>query len=116
MEITGNIIFVGDKVTGEGKRGPWEKQTFVVEYEHGRFPLSISFDTFDKNVIGKLVEGMNVKVEFDIDATEYKGRYYNHFQIWPNGLHCLAQPQQAPAVQPQPAVQTQQLQSDGLPF
>lgn len=68
MQITGNIIFVGDKVTGEGKKGTWEKQTFVVEYEHARFPLSISFDTFDAKVIGKLALGMKVKVEFDIHA------------------------------------------------
>lgn len=131
MEITGLVTFVGDIASGVSQRGNnWKRQQVEVEYVHGQYPCSIIFDVMDDTIVGKVQQGMEVNVKFDVYTREYNGRRYNEFRIWRDGFHCVStnagqsvpaqsqqpvQPQQ-PTQQPATYAQPQNVQSDNLPF
>lgn len=90
MKVTGKITYVGETAFGEGKRGPWQKRQFVVQYDEVQYPHSIVFECFCPEVIDKLAVGQQVEVNFDITTFEYNGRHFNDVVMWRNnGIHFL---------------------------
>ncbi len=86
MEFIGQIIKVCEPRTGVSERtgNEWKTQGFVVEYkEHDTDPWhdKVYLETFDTNVMDKLVEGAIVKVGFRHNTREYNGRYYNEVRM-----------------------------------
>ena len=86
MEFIGQIIKVCEPRTGVSERtgNEWKAQGFVVEYkEHDTDPWhdKVYLETFDTNVMPKLVEGAIVKVGFRHNTREYNGRYYNEVRM-----------------------------------
>lgn len=87
MKVTGKIIYVGETVFGEGRRGPWQKRPFEVQYDEGhggQFAHSIAFDCFDAGIIEKLAVGQQVEVNFDITTFFYNERKFNDISVWRN--------------------------------
>lgn len=132
MRVQGNITYVGPKQSGTSQRGTnWVARDFVVEYNHGQYPNSICFRCMDVNIVDKLKVGLEVSVDFDINAEPYTDkngnkRMMNRVGIWRNGLHCIgasqdtaqAQGVQQPAPQPQSQAQVQNANEEdkSLPF
>ncbi len=87
MEIKGNVTWVGDIMTGTSQRGnEWSKREFVVEYEGGEHPKRIKFDILNDETMNLLAVGVEVKVQFSINAREWSGRMFNDIRIWSKGL------------------------------
>ena len=130
MQFKGKIIEALPVVTGQGARGQWVKQGFVLEYESGQYPKSIAFDVFGDERLQKFRISVGEELICDIDFKAVKGRNggtFNSVDCWnvmranqvqqqaqPQGCQTYypnQQPQQAQAPQPQTQYQPQQTQA-----
>ena len=111
MQFKGKIIEALPVVTGQGARGQWVKQGFVLEYEPGPYPKTIAFDVFGDERLQKFRISVGEELICDIDFKVVKGRNggtFNSVDCWNvtrvNQVQQQAQPQQqAPMQQPQQA-------------
>ena len=134
MQIQGNIIKVFEPRSGTSSSGKqWSSLDFVLEIP-GQYPRRIALNIFGEERIKALApkEGeVNVLVDFDIDAHEYNGRFYNEIKAWSitrtvqqnaasvtTALQGAANPMnpQNPFPPQQPAAQAPAQSSDDLPF
>ena len=126
MQFKGKIIEALPVVTGQGARGTWVKQGFVLEYDSGQYPKSIAFDVFGDERLQKFRISVGEELICDIDFKAVKGRNgstFNSVDCWnvtrPNKVQQQAQPQgcetyypnQQPAQAPQPQTQYQPQQT-----
>ena len=109
MQFKGIIKEALPVVTGQGARGTWVKQGFVLEYESGQYPKSIAFDVFGDEKLQKFRISVGEELVCDIDFKAVKGRNggtFNSVDCWnvtrANQVQQQAQPQ-APTQQPQQA-------------
>ena len=126
MQFKGIIKEALPVVTGQGARGQWVKQGFVLEYESGQYPKSIAFDVFGDERLQKFRISVGEELICDIDFKAVKGRNgstFNSVDCWnvtrANKVQQQAQPQgcetyypnQQPAQAPQPQTQYQPQQT-----
>lgn len=82
MDISGKIIQLLPKQTGQGKNGTWEKQEYVLETE-GQYPKKVCFNLWGDRISKfSLKEGDQVTVSFDLESREYSGRWYTDVRAW----------------------------------
>lgn len=101
MQFKGIIKEALPVVTGQGARGQWVKQGFVLEYEPGQYPKSIAFDVFGDEKLQKFRISVGEELICDIDFKAVKGRNggtFNSVDCWNvtrvNQVQQQAQPQQ----------------------
>ena len=86
MEITGKIIAVMDKRSGQSARtgANWATQDYVIETINEQYPKRCLFNVFGEDKINEfnIQVGNVVTVSFDINAREYNGRWYNDIRAW----------------------------------
>ena len=126
MQFKGKIIEALPVVTGQGARGTWVKQGFVLEYDSGQYPKSVAFDVFGDERLQKFRISVGEELICDIDFKAVKGRNgstFNSVDCWnvtrANKVQQQAQPQgcetyypnQQPAQAPQPQTQYQPQQT-----
>ena len=126
MQFKGIIKEALPVVTGQGARGTWVKQGFVLEYDSGQYPKSIAFDVFGDEKLQKFRISVGDELICDIDFKAVKGRNgstFNSVDCWnvtrANKVQQQAQPQgcetyypnQQPAQAPQPQTQYQPQQT-----
>ena len=105
MQFKGKIIEALPVVTGQGARGQWVKQGFVLEYESGQYPKSIAFDVFGDEKLQKFRISVGEELICDIDFKAVKGKNgytFNSVDCW-NVTRVNQVQQQAPMQQPQQA-------------
>lgn len=91
--VTGTITQILDEVTGEGAKGPWRKQQFILETE-GQYPKQIALQVWGDNIDAfGITEGETITASIDIQSREYNGRWYTDVKAWR-----VDRPQQAEAV------------------
>jgi hypothetical protein len=119
MELTGTIIAVLPAQSGVSQRSgnQWMSQQYVIEVP-GQYPKRCVFTLFGEDRIKQfnLHQGeQGITVQFDIDAHEYNGRWFNEVRAYNIIRPYVVQPQAAaPAVvAPFPP---QQDGKDELPF
>ena len=103
MQFKGIIKEALPVVTGQGARGQWVKQGFVLEYESGQYPKSIAFDVFGDERLQKFRISVGEELICDIDFKAVKGRNgytFNSVDCW-NVTRVSQVQQQAPTQQPQ---------------
>ncbi|MGM9733840.1 MAG: DUF3127 domain-containing protein [Prevotella sp.] len=108
MQFQGKIVEALPVVTGEGARGQWVKQGFVLEYEPGQYPKQIAFDVFGSDKLQEMRISVGEELICDIDFKVVKGRNggtFNNVGCW--RVTRVNQVQQQQAVQ-QAVVQPQQ--------
>ena len=116
MDATGTIIQVMPAQSGVSQRSgnPWMSQEYVLEIP-GSYPKRMVFRIFGEDRIKQfnIQQGeQNVTVQFDIDAHEYNGRWFNEVRCY-NVLRSVGQqPYQQQAYGQQPA----QAQPAAAPF
>lgn len=79
MEQTGKIIAILPTRSGVSQSGKeWASQDAVLETQ-GQYPRKMVFTVFGHERINRfgLFVGMDANVQFDIDAHEYNGRWFN---------------------------------------
>ncbi len=126
MEITGKIIAVMDKRSGQSARtgANWATQDYVIETINEQYPKRCLFNVFGEDKINEfnIQVGSVVTVSFDINAREYNGRWYNDVRAWRVVPYQAQQPVAAPAPAapfdiPAPtAADIPQAPADDLPF
>lgn len=68
---------------GNSAKGPWARQTVVVEYESGQFPKSIALQNMNKaEAFGRIRVGQTGTFKFDCKTREYNGRYFTDINCW----------------------------------
>ena len=87
MEVTGILVKKTGEREGVSSRNgmPWKIAEYFIEIP-GQYPRHINFKVSDGQV-GRLARfdslvGKTVTVSFDIDAHEYKGRWFNELNAW----------------------------------
>ena len=85
MDITGRIIAVMEKRSGQSQRSgnTWASQDYVLETQE-QYPRRCLFNVFGEDKINEynLQIGSEVTVSFDINAREYNGRWFNDIRVW----------------------------------
>ena len=94
MEIQGKIIAVLPERSGVSQRGnQWRSISYVLETQE-QYPKKLAFDvTNDKIDQLNIQLGEILTVQFDINAREYNGRWFNSVNAW----NVIRQAQQATA-------------------
>ena len=93
MELQGKIIVVLPERSGVSQRGnQWRSISYVLETQE-QYPKKLAFDvTNDKIDQLNIQLGEILTVQFDINAREYNGRWFNSVNAW----NVIRQTQQAP--------------------
>lgn len=85
MELAGKIIVVSEPKTGTSSRtgNSWMMQEYVIEVP-GQYPRHCSFTVFGEDRIKQLniQMGEDLTIQFDIDAREYNGRWFNDIRAY----------------------------------
>ena len=94
MEIQGKIIAVLPTRSGTSARGTqWSSQTSVIETQE-QYPKKLAFDVINDKIDQFNIQvGEFLTVQFDINAREYNGRWFNSVNAW----NVIRQAQQAHA-------------------
>jgi hypothetical protein len=119
MELTGKCIAVLPARSGVSQKtgNSWMSQEYVLEVP-GQYPKRMVFNVFGEDRIKQfnIQLGYTYKVEFDIDANEYQGKWYNKINAWNVTCADIVQPAPAQSViypDQQPSPQTD---DSDLPF
>lgn len=126
MELTGKIIAVMAAQSGVSARtgNSWMSQEYVIEVP-GQYPRKCVFRLFGEDRIKQFAiqQGEDLTVQFDIDAHEYNGRWFNEIRAYNviRGQQNVSIPQptaQSEATSPFPPAQepASEGSSDDLPF
>ena len=127
MELTGKLIAAMPTQSGTSQRtgNSWMKREYILEIP-GQYPRHFAFTVFGEDRLKQfnLRKDEEVTVQFDIDAHEYQGRWFNEVRAYNvirvGQQQVVAQP--APQPQPQTAAPSPPPQQDGggsaddLPF
>lgn len=85
MELTGKVIAVLAARSGSSSKSgnTWMVQEYVVEIP-GQYPKRCMFAVFGEDRIKQfnIQLGEDITVQFDIDAREYNGRWYNDIRSY----------------------------------
>ena len=85
MELTGKIIAVMAAQSGVSARtgNNWMSQEYVIEVP-GQYPRKCVFRLFGEDRIKQfnIQQGEDLTVQFDIDAHEYNGRWFNEVRAY----------------------------------
>lgn len=85
MDITGKVIAILEARSGQSQRtgNAWMIQEYVIEVP-GTYPRKMMFNVFGEDRIKQfnIQAGEEITVQFDIDAREYQGRWYNDIRAY----------------------------------
>jgi len=85
MELTGKIIAVMPAKSGVSTKtgNNWMTQEYVIEVP-GQYPKRCAFSVFGEDRIKQfnIQSGDDVTIQFDIDAREFNGRWYNDVRVY----------------------------------
>ena len=133
LSIAGVVHEILPMQEGEGQRGHWQRQSFVVEVP-GRYPYFVCFDVWDAeqiSILSTLQKGASVVVSFDVSSREYNGRWFSSLRAWritlsgaasvapqqPAGASVgVAQQPQQPMAVSQQAVTSQQVSQQAVAY
>ena len=101
MELTGTIIAILPARSGVSQKTgkQWMTQQYVLEI-HGQYPRHMVFEVFGEDRIRQFniqLQGQ-YNVSFDIDASEYQGKWYNKIKAY--SVVALTQPAASAAARP----------------
>lgn len=95
MELTGRIIAVMAAQSGVSARtgNAWMSQEYVIEVP-GQYPRKCVFRLFGEDRIKQfnIQQGEDLTIQFDIDAHEYNGRWFNEVRAYNVVRGQVAQP------------------------
>ena len=85
MELTGRIIAVMEPRGGVSARtgNTWKTQEYVLEVP-GQYPRRCLFNIFGEDRINQfnIQQGEDLTIQFDIDAREFNGRWFNDIRAY----------------------------------
>ena len=85
MDLTGKVIAILPASSGVSQRtgNPWMSQDYVIEVP-GQYPKKCLFRVFGEDRIKQfnIQMGEDITVQFDIDAHEFNGRWFNDIRAY----------------------------------
>jgi len=82
MEIIGKIVQILPEETGEGRNGPWKKQSFILETQD-QYPKKVCITVWgDKVNLQNFGENEVVTASINIESREYNSRWYTDVKAW----------------------------------
>lgn len=83
LELTGKLITILPQETGQGAKGPWIKQSFIIETED-QYPKKICITAWNDNAktIQAIKPFSTVKLTISLESREYNGRWYTDVRAW----------------------------------
>lgn len=122
MELKAVVDKVLEPVTGEGKNGPWKKQSVIVSFMSGKYQNILELTNMrNADDFGRLRVGAEYVFHFDVTSRCYNGRYFTSCTCYK--WEAVQGAQAAPAYAPAPnqggfnvPQQHQAQQDDDLPF
>ena len=85
MDLTGKVIAIMEARGGVSARtgNSWMTQEYVIEMP-GQYPRKMMFNIFGEDRIKQfnIQPGEEITVQFDIDAREYNGRWFNDIRAY----------------------------------
>lgn len=121
MELKGLVTNILEKRSGTSKAGNnWVSQDFVIEIDGGgNYPRHLCFTVFGEDRIREFAInlGENISVEFEINAREWQGRWFNSINAY-KVTHLNTQQNVAPTVPdfgpvPPPSISDAPAQNNG---
>lgn len=89
FSLQGKVTWIGEPVTGEGKKGDWARRDFVIKEVIDEYPQSAKFTLFKS---GEYLEyatdkfqlnvGDLATVEFSLENREYEGNQYTNLKAF----------------------------------
>ncbi len=113
MEIKGKIIQELTLQQGQGKKGLWLKQEYIIETE-GQYPKKVCLAVWnDKIDAVNFSVGDQVTAHIELESREYNGRWYTEVKVWKGEHHKFAGPKSATKTETK---HTSDGPTDDLPF
>lgn len=83
-EIKGKVVSVPPAHTGMGQRGPWRRQTVVIECESGRYTQKLALECSNNKAedFGRLRVGDVITANYDVTSREFNGRFYTTANVF----------------------------------
>jgi len=83
MEITGEITYILEKESGEGRNGTWQKQNVIIKTE-GEYPKSIQVTVSEKcfEFLDKKKVGDSMTASINIESREWNEKWYTDVKAW----------------------------------
>ena len=85
MDLTGKVIAILEARSGQSQRtgNAWMIQEYVIEVP-GTYPRKMMFNIFGEDRIKQfnIQPNEEITVQFDIDAREFNGRWYNDIRAY----------------------------------
>lgn len=80
--ITGTLTHVLEHAEGEGQKGRWVKQPFVIKTE-GQYGKSVAFLAWTKHaeIIQTTPIGTTLTVTYEPESREYNGKWYTDLRV-----------------------------------
>ena len=118
LEISGKIFSILPSQNGEGQKGPWVKQNFVIE-TGDQYPRKICLQAWNDKaeIVSRLKQGDEVKVAIDLESREYQGKWYTDAKAWK--IEVVSQAASVPAGERPVSVNNEEAPppaNDDLPF
>lgn len=78
ITIKGEVTNVLEAKRGNGAKGEWITQTFVIKETEEKYPKTIAFDIFGEEKIkdADIKIGDIISIEANIESREWNGRYF----------------------------------------
>lgn len=93
MDIKGKVIQLLAPQTGQGKRGTWKKQEFVIETQ-SQYPKKVCLSMWGEKIDQfRLSVGEMVTVSVELESREYNNRWYTEARAWKVTKDSAGQPQ-----------------------
>src|SRR5689334_2067154 len=82
MEVKGKVVQLLAPQSGQGKKGIWRKQEFIIETQ-SQYPKKVCLSMWgDKIDQFKLTTGEMVTVSVELESREYNNRWYTEARAW----------------------------------
>lgn len=80
VEITGKIVNVLPTQSGQGSKGEWVKNAFVIEWQDNGYTQKLCLEVMGADKFEKMKNavkvGNDVLCKFSVSSREYNGKYY----------------------------------------
>jgi hypothetical protein len=82
MEVKGKVVQLLAPQSGQGKKGVWRKQEFILETQ-SQYPKKVCLSIWgDKIDQFKVAVGETVVVSVELESREYNSRWYTEARAW----------------------------------
>lgn len=80
--VTGTLTHKLESATGEGQKGTWVKQPFVIKQE-GQYGKEVAFLAWTEHapIIQSAPIGASLTVSYKPESREYNGRWYTDLRV-----------------------------------